>query len=178
MLASKNKYKLLSAIIAGPVNLFVMGTGMDLECGFDRQWINKDKGKKDMYNKNQFYKHSTIFILIWNTLLLIGFLAAWTVFTNCDKIDVEDLPHIFQHWREKIFMRNEIRSFGLYVVVGVILFAGFLNALFLFVDTRDELDNVEPEASRRINSTQHTRVGIYKIVCFKDNDDHFLGKFF
>ena len=158
VLASKNEYKLLSAIIAGPVNLFVLGTGMDLEQGFDRQWITKNRTNKDMHNQNQFYKQSTIFILIWNTLLLAGFLVAWTFVSYCDTRPIQHLSHTFEHWREKIFMREEIRSYGLYVVVGVIIFFGFLNALFLFIDTGEELDNVQCESSKRITSRQNTTV--------------------
>ena len=51
-------------------------------------------------------------------------------------------------------MREEIRGFGIYAVSGVVVFARFLNALFLFIDTNEELDNEkdipESEASSSI----------------------------
>jgi len=42
-------------------------------------------------------------------------------------------------WRQKVFMRDEIRDFGLYVVTGGIIFAGFLNLIFLFINLESEL---------------------------------------
>ena len=144
VLASKNDYKLLSAIIAGPVNLIVMGTGMDLEFGFNQNWSTIERSNKKMNNQNEFYKQSTLFILIWNTLLLAGFLTAWTIVTDCEKSLTHNTLYV-QEWKEKVFMKEEIRSYGLYIIIGVILMAGFLNALFLFVDTKEELENVQQE---------------------------------
>ena len=57
-------------------------------------------------------------------------------------------------------MREEIRGFGIYAVSGVVVFAGFLNALFLFIDTNEALDNEkdipESEASSSIKWVKYT----------------------
>jgi len=42
-------------------------------------------------------------------------------------------------WRQKVFMREGIRGYGLYAVVGGIIFTGFLNLIFVLVNPDVEL---------------------------------------
>ena len=108
VLAKKNNYNQMSAIIAGPVNLFVMGTGMDLEQGFENGRLTT-RSCKEKSNQNQFYKESTLFIFIWNILLLSGFLVAWNYVSDCD---IPLAQNVFQikDWRGKVFLWDDIKE--------------------------------------------------------------------
>eukprot|EP00092_Neocalanus_flemingeri_P011754 GFUD01012676.1.p1 GENE.GFUD01012676.1~~GFUD01012676.1.p1 ORF type:complete len:547 (-),score=79.15 GFUD01012676.1:142-1782(-) len=163
VMASNNNYALLSAIIAGPVNLFVMGTGMDLEHGFEKGRVGRlttRRSSEEKNNQNKFYKQSTLFILIWNILLLSGFLVAWNYFTDCKNTDL--LDHFFmKDWRQKVFLMDEIKDFGLYIVTGVTMLAGLLNALFLFVDTREELDDSLKSTRRKTTEMAQLEQGSF-----------------
>ena len=89
----------------------------------------------------KFYRKSTVFMFFWNTLLLSGFLVAWTFVADCETSkDFIKMNTFYQaEWRQKVFMREDIRGFGLYTVAGGIIFSGILNLLFLFINPDKEL---------------------------------------
>jgi len=126
---------LLPAISTGPINLFIMGCGINL----DRNKCWKPEAKEE--NMKKFYRKSTVFMFFWNTLLLSGFLVAWTFVADCETSkDFIKMNTFYQaEWRQKVFMREEIRGFGLYTVAGGIIFSGILNLLFLFINPDKEL---------------------------------------
>jgi len=146
ILAKSCKFGLLPAISTGPINLFIMGSGINLDA--KRCW--QTKATKE--NLKNFYRKSTLFMFIWNTVFLCGFLAAWSFVADCETNKESIKMNIFYQaeWRQKVFMRDEIRDFGLYIVTGGIIFAGFLNLIFLLINLESELygqDSVQEEPS-------------------------------
>jgi len=124
----------LPAISAGPINLFIMGSGVNLEG-------NKCEAERRGGDLLSFYKKSTSFMFIWNTLVLGGFLVAWTFVADChtDEDFIKRNMFYQAEWRQKVFMRENIIDYGLYAVSGGIIFTGALNLIFLFINAGEEL---------------------------------------
>ena len=138
VLAHHCQFPQLAAISAGPINFFIMGSGINLDQDCRKCWKNK-KPKKE--TQMMFYRRSTLFIFCWNTFWLAGLLAGWTFVADCETSeDIINMNTFYQaEWRQKVFMREGIRGYGLYAVVGGIIFTGFLNLIFVLVNPDVEL---------------------------------------